>query len=265
MGKPKNHTPISLFSFQDLMISMIGVFIIIALLLIRLITKQVAEAVENSTMSIDKSILAELETSQEEIKQLETTIKSLNQINLWEVTSENISAKDELLDIDLDLIEIREKLDAARREFDRIIIESELEGDVGVGLALRQRRDTLLEELDETRLRDRIVYLVSESDPKKPLIMELSENQIVISSSDQSFSTSLFNDFEYAIADVQSHLDTGDYYLLVVLKPSGMRLWNQLKQYVLNLKKIGKSIDLGLDLIAENHATTENFLISPTK
>lgn len=265
MHKPKNHSPISLFSFQDLMISMIGIFIIIALLLILLITKQVAEAVENSSMPIDKSILTKLDNSKEEIKQLEALIKSMNQIDLWEVTSENLSIKDELLDIDLDLVEIREKLDAARMELDRIIIESELEGDVGVGLALRLRRDALLEELDETRLRDRIVYLVAESDLKKPLIMELSENQIIISTSNQSFSTSLFSDFEYAITDVQSILDTGDYYLLVVLKPSGMRLWKQLKHYVLNMKKKGKNIDLGLDLIAENHATTNNFLISPTK
>lgn len=265
MGKSKNNAPISLFSFQDLMISMIGIFIIIALLLILLITKQVVEAVENASVSVDKKMLAQLENSKEEIKQLETLMKNLKEINLWEVQRKNISSKDELMNIDFDLIEIRNELEAARKELDRIIVESELEGDVGVGLALRMRRDELLEELDETRLRDRIVYLVSETDEKKPLIMELSENQIVISSSDQSFSTALFSNFEYAITDIKFYLNSGDYYLLVVLKPSGMRIWKQLKHYVVSQRRSGKNIDIGLDLIAENHATTNDFLYSPSQ
>jgi hypothetical protein len=265
MGRSKNHAPISLFSFQDLMISMIGVFIIVAMLLILLITEQVAEVIESASISIDQTTLDEIEQSKTEIKELEILVTTLSKIDVLDINKKNEFTKDELLDLDLDLVTVREELEAARREFDRIIIKSELEGDVGVGLALKQRRDALLEELDETRLRDKIVYLVSESDAQKPLILELSANQIIVSTTDQSENTTLHNNFDMAMAHAQSYLDAGGYYLLVVLKPSGMRLWKQVKHYISEKRKSGHQVDFGLDLISENHGTTNNFLISPTK
>ena len=66
--------------------------------------------------------------------------------------------------------------------------------------------------------------------------------------------------FEDALAYTDGFSNREDYYLLVVLKPSGMLLWEHLKGYVAELRKNGRTIDIGLDLIAERYSTTNQFI-----
>jgi len=261
MSKKRNNaTPISLFSFQDLMISVIGIFIIISLLLVLLITKQVEDTLTEAFEDIDPAIVAKISQSKSDIHQLEVELASISKFDQWELTNDTLEAKEVLIDIDLDLVTLREELEATRRELDRIIMDSELEGDAGIGLELRIIRDNLQEELDEFRMRTQIVYLVSETEKKKPIILEFSDNQIVIASTNQALAAWSFGSFEDALVYTDGFPNRDDYYLLVVLKPSGILLWEQLKDYVTELRKNGRTIDIGLDLIAERHSTTNEFV-----
>ena len=261
MSKRRNNTtPISLFSFQDLMIAVIGIFIIISLLLVLLITKQVENKFTEALKDIDPAIAKKIIQSKSDIDKLEVELARLSEYDRRELTDDTLEAKGVLIDIDLDLVTLREELEATRREFDRMIMDSELEGDAGIGLELRIIRDKLQEELDEFRLRNQIVYLVSDTEKKKPIILEFSDNQIVISSTNQSRATMSFGSFEDALKVIDEFPNREDYYLLVVLKPSGMLLWEQLKGYVAELRKNGRTIDIGLDLIAERYSTTNQFI-----
>ncbi|MDP6542289.1 MAG: hypothetical protein QGF07_05820 [Phycisphaerales bacterium] len=255
-----NAPPISLFSFQDLMIAVIGIFIIISLLLVLLITKQVDDKFTEALKDIDPAIAKKIIQSKSDIDKLEVELASISEFDQWKLTDDTLEAKGVLIDIDLDLVTLREELEATRRELDRIIMDSELEGDAGIGLELRTIRDNLQEELDEFRMRTQIVYLVSDTEKKKPIILEFSDNQIVIARTNQSLVPWSFGSFEEALVFTEGFPNREDYYLLVVLKPSGMLLWEQLKDYVAELRKNGKTIDIGLDLIAERYSTTNQFI-----
>jgi len=261
MSKRRNNiTPISLFSFQDVMISLIGIFIIISLLLILLITKQVEDTLTEAFEDIDPVIVKKISQSKSDIDKLEVELASISEFDQWELTDDTLEAKGVLIDIDLDLVTLREELEATRRELDRMIMDSELEGDAGIGLELRTIRDKLQEKLDEFRMRTQIVYLISDTEKKKPIILEFSDNQIVIASTNQSLVPLSFGSFEDALVYTDGFSNREDYYLLVVLKPSGMLLWEHLKGYVAELRKNGRTIDIGLDLIAERYSTTKQFI-----
>lgn len=261
MSKRRNNaTPISLFSFQDLMISIIGIFIVISLLLVLLITKQVEDTLTEAFADIDPILAENISQSKSDIEKLEVELASLSEFDQWELTDETLDAKEVLIDIDLDLVSLREELEATRREFDRIIMNSELEGDAGIGLELRTIRDKLQEDLDEFRIRKQIVYLVSDPEEKKPIILEFSDNQIIITSTNQSLVSWSSGSFKDALAFTEGFPNRDDYYLLVVLKPSGLLLWEELKHYVNELRKSGKTIDIGIDLIAERYSTTNVFV-----
>jgi hypothetical protein len=261
MSKRRNNTtPISLFSFQDLMIAVIGIFIIISLLLVLLITKQVENKFTEALKDIDPAIAKKIIQSKSDIEKLEVELASLSEFDRWKLTDETLEAKKVLIDIDLDLVTLREELEATRRELDRIIMNSELDGDAGIGLELRTIRDKLQEDFDEFRMRKQIVYLVSDLEEKKPIILEFSNNQIVITSTNQSIVPWSCGSFEGALAYTDTFPNRDDYYLLVVLKPSGMLLWEELKHYVNELRKSGKTIDIGVDLIAERYSTTNEFV-----
>ena len=93
-------------------------------------------------------------------------------------------------------------------------------------------------------------------------MIELSNNQILVTSTDQTIAPWSFRSFESAIAYTNSFPNRERYYLLVVLKPSGMNIWKQLKNYVHTMREAGEEIDIGVDLIAEQHTTTNEFINS---
>ena len=241
---------------------MIGIFIVISLLLVILINKQVDATVSEAFQNIDTNIISKISLSKTEIKKLESQLDKLSKLDKWKLAEQALDANKHLKDLDLDLVTIRIELEATSKEIDKIIMQSELEGDAGIALELRIRREELQKELDEFRRRKQIIYLISDEEEKIPIVLEFSNNQIVVTSTDQSRTPLSYRNFEDALSYTNSLPNREDYYLLIVLKPSGMQLWNHFKYYVHQLRKSGGEIDFGIDLIAEKHTTSNEFVNS---
>jgi len=258
MGRKRNNeAPISLFSFQDLMISLIGVFIIISLMLVILISGQITEAIAEveSTSSTAVTVAA----TEQEIKELQKQLNTAVNFDVRKLKKQSLNIQGELEILNIDLSKLKDEIKSANKKLKLLIDESNLEGDAGIGFELKIYRDELLAQLDEFRRRNRIKYLITDAEEKLPLVMEFSGNQIVITSTNHSIAPQSFRSFNSAMGYTEHYPNRDDYYLLIVLKPSGMDLWEQFRRFVLQKINNGFEFNFGVDLISENYFTADEF------
>ena len=167
--------------------------------------------------------------------------------------------------------ELQESLDEMERRIKTTqsqiwdeVTRQELTGEMAVTNELLMRRDEMLDAIAQMNRRNRIVYLIADPDGRKPWIVEVRNDRLVLSTDEQGMSgftrvAEDHNDTAEWLLDFYENLEQRDqYYLLLSVKPSGIELLREILAASERRDGVSRQ-DIGLDLIPEWASTTISF------
>ncbi len=264
MGRSRrgDESPMSFFSFQDVMMCTIGVTIVITMVLILQIGADAAvvEATESQTKADLPKSRAELASEAAGLKDRLNAAaikKSPNQAMVRGTLRQELRSE---LDKRQRSTEEKNKVEMQVREM--VALSSADPSAIEAAELIRQR-DELEERLASTQLRRRVTHLLAEDD-RKPVIIEVSGAQLVAGTNAEQDSPLAIplNDPATAAALlkqwIQNLPDPTKRTLLFVVKPSGVAMWREISQRFADDTQLGV-LPRGLDLIDEESYTSDRF------
>lgn len=263
MRRGRSESPVSFFSFQDVMMCTIGLTILVTLLLILQIG---SEAAASATRSDARSTDVRA-ARQEQLRRLEELTAALSALQRRRSEDPNASlaqSRAELLDLGTSLDAARSRIEDLEQRLEDVLAEAQLDPRAAIAIDLMRRRDALLEALADTRRRKRITYLIADRGDAAPTVAEVSGARAVISfDADAEAPLALVDSDPAALAELvlqafRSRPDWESRYLLVVLKPSGIAVWERMLEALRDEPRY-EGISTGLDLIPEAQWTTDAF------
>ena len=264
MGRSRHgdESPMSFFSFQDVMMCTIGVTIVITMVLILQIGADAAvvEATESQANADLTKSRGELASEAAGLKQRldrAAQAKSPNQALVRGALRQELRSE----------LDKRDQATAQKKKVEQDVREvlAQLSADPSAIEAseLIRKRDELEERLATTQLRRRVTYLLAEDD-RLPVIIEVSGAQLVAGTNSEQDSPLAIPLNDPATAAVllkqwiQSLPNPTKRTLLFVVKPSGVALWRDISQAFAEDAQIG-ALPRGLDLIEEDSYTSDRF------
>lgn len=259
-----DESPVSFFSFQDVMMCTIGITIITTLILILQLGRSAAA-------SLPEDDPARLTPEHAELQRLRAAHDLLSEELREQELSRDTDAERKLARDALslhvtgeELARLREEIAKDSKRLRQLVDRQRADSRALVALELMEQRDRLQEQLRELNNRRRIVYLVAPSESLIPLVTEISGGRVVVST-DQSREAPLAlpssDPAEAArsiLAVFRSLPDSNRRYFLLVLKPSGIPVYLHLKA-LLAADPSTRDIRIGLDMIPEDCWTTDEF------
>ncbi|HMN94977.1 MAG TPA: hypothetical protein PKC43_00430 [Phycisphaerales bacterium] len=251
-------SPATFFSFQDLMMATIGVIMVVTLILVLHVVASPLRVTSVPSDRPERVDLRELERRRDELRALEAMLTALPEP---EATVAARRAERRAIEGDLDLARLRiEALHAQLRTLAEAAGGRPAVLDV---VELMRLRDELEGELGDLRRRSRIVYIVDKAE-RPPRIIEVSGGRIVISSTSPEEPPMAIDAREpelrarLVIEAIRSDRRWRERYPLIVLKPSGLATWRAIEAAIAADPALSAH-GTGLDLIAEDQATTDQF------
>jgi len=264
MGRSRrgDESPMSFFSFQDVMMCTIGVTIVITMVLILQIGADAAvvEATESQAKADLPKSRAELASEAAGLKDRLNAAaqkKSPNQAIVRGTLRQELRSE---LDKRQRATDEKKKVEMQVRE---MVALSSADPSAIEAAELIRKRDELEERLASTQLRRRITYLLAEDD-RKPVIIEVSGAQLVAGTNAEQDSPLAIPLNDPATASallkqwIQSLPDPTKRTLLFVVKPSGVAMWRDISQTFADDNELS-SLPRGLDLIEEESYTSDRF------
>lgn len=239
---------ISFFAFQDIMISITGIILVIALLLLML--RKTGLELENAAMAADSVETVETRTIVTQVREMEGVERS------------RLRARSRELQFELE--ELEATLEKVESRLWLTINEAELTGDMAAISSLLRRRDELMDSVAQMTRRNRIVYLISDPEGRSPWIVELRDDRIILSTdrAEEAPISLQVKDGNAAAEQLldffESLPDRSNRYLLLSVKPSGVALLANIIDAVARRSSVSRN-ELGLDLIPEWASTTDLF------
>ena len=264
MGRSRHgdESPMSFFSFQDVMMCTIGVTIVITMVLILQIGADAAvvEATESQANADLTKSRGELASEAAGLKQRldrAAQAKSPNQSLVRGALRQELRSE----------LDKRDQATAQKKKVEQDVREvlAQLSADPSAieAAELIRKRDELEERLATTQLRRRVTYLLAEDD-RQPVIIEVSGAQLVAGTNSEQDSPLAIplNDPATAAALLKQWIqglpNPTKRTLLFVVKPSGVALWRDISQAFAEDAQIG-ALPRGLDLIEEDSYTSDRF------
>lgn len=259
-----DESPVSFFSFQDVMMCTIGITIITTLILILQLGRSAAASLPDRRP-------AEMTPEESELQRLRAAhgllSDSLRDAELSRDTDAERKLATDALSLHVtgdELAQLREEIEKDSKRLRELVDRQRSDDRALVALELMEQRDRLQDQLRELNNRRRIVYLVAPSETLVPLVTEVSGGRVVVST-DQSREAPLAlpaaDPAEAAksiLAVFQSLPDRDRRYFLLVLKPSGIPAYLHLRALLASDPSM-RDVRIGLDLIPEDCWTTDEF------
>ena len=262
MPRGRRDSPVSFFSFQDVMVCTIGLTLLITLLLILQIGTSVAEAAA-STEPIARTI-DERDALAEQAEALRERLAELEARAAKDPNEALARARSRLRALDGDLRRLRLEIEAADESLAETLRVGSLDSEEAVAEAIVAKRDRLKEDLAAIEARRRIVYLVAPDEAHPPTVAEISGSRAIVSFDQEReapIALAADDPREHArriLGGFTSRRDWRDRTLLLVLKPSGLATYRAILGAIANDPRYGEVV-LGLDLVGEDRFTSDAF------
>lgn len=259
MRRTRNRTseaPVSFFSFQDVMMCMIGVTIIITLILTLQLGRVAAAVVSDEGAKSernDQQVLQLTKVRDALVKQLEG-LSGLEKVAAEEKLGEHAV---ELEDLERQLQDVTSKIRVERNLLKRLNESMRGDPEVSEAMALEEKIEKLRGELDKTQRKSLITYLVSPTEPLRPLIAELSSSRIVIFEQGGSGAPISFDvtnpemAAKWLLDYFHGRPARAELYPLLVVKPSGIPIYEHIRM-IMDSDARFVGVDSGADLILES-------------
>ena len=261
-----NSAPVTFFSFQDVMLSLIGITIVVTLILVLQVTDSAAGVIAK-TASREQREEAASQRQQSlaaKVAALEYAVREAQKRPVGDPLAKRASLRQEMLAAGGRLKELEERAAELLRQLRALTLEHPDAGALAQLMELVKMRDELISELEKLERRRRISYIVDNSKPMKPVLLEISGSRIVacdLSADGAAIRIAAGT----AAAQVNDALEyyrsvaTGpDAYLLLVVKPSGMAQYWSIRAAVDALPEAARPA-IGLDLVPEDAYVSELF------
>ncbi|MEX2673418.1 MAG: hypothetical protein WD294_15065 [Phycisphaeraceae bacterium] len=222
---------ISFFAFQDVMMGVMGVIILVALLL-ALSASEVIEMVvdqDPAETSAERATLADLEALADKERQLEEAYESAlgRSARLAELGAdpvphiERATARLEQLDLD-----IEERTQEIARRQDQLPAHQNVVAEELDTLSAMQADRERLEAKVEHRRTSRLSYIIQEGAQKQPVLIVVSAKRFKIGTPGDEDTAIVLQHRDVDtrlryLREILQDLNSADYYCLLVLKPSG--------------------------------------------
>lgn len=255
-------SPVTFFSFQDVLLSLIGITIVITLILVIQATATAVKAGE-SARRIATPVAADGARASR-IAALEFAVREAQKRPDADPLARRTSLRQELVAAGSRLEELEGQAEELAQRLREITLLHPEAGAVQQATELLRRRDEILGELGKLERRRRISYIVDRAITARPVLLELSAARIVACdlSADgvalriaAGTPAAQVNDALEFYRNVSAGQDA---YLLLVVKPSGLAQYWSLRAAIDALPEERRP-RIGLDLIAEDAYVSELF------
>lgn len=261
----RKSSPLSLFSFQDIITSVTAVIILLTLILtLELITRKPVSAAEQLDGSVAE-LQSALEKAEAERDQIESRLQQVAASTIEQASSTPESLQRDLEQTQQQVVRLREELDPLRarqaaakrledaalaRSLDRDIARKELE-------ELKAQAEHTETERDELSKTDQLIFNRPSGTSKRPWLVDVSAKSIVILPFNPDEERVEFHDqflsscTDQVIAWAREKCSaTGDYFVLLV-RPSGIEAATKLRDS-LSLR----GFEIGRDAIGATQKVT---------
>lgn len=262
-----DEAPVTFFAFQDVMMCTIGITLITTVLLVLQLGQKVTLAAPDATGSSHDGGDAE-RRGNATVLALTQTVRDLEARRNTDADRQLVRDVVALKSTSEQLDQARVEVGEAREKLQERLRLARADQQALLALELMTRRDALLEQLEEVSQRRRVAYLVAPSDAVTPLVLEVSQARLVMST-DRTGEPAMSLDVQDAdsaaraiVELILSQPNLERHYLLVVLKPSGIPMYWKLST-LLGADPRTQHLRIGLDLIPEDYWTADEFPARP--
>lgn len=249
--------PVSFFSFQDVLLSLIGITIVITMILLIQVTKVTAEAVRDARVSADAGIpLTERErTLRDRVAALEQAVRQALSRPDVDPLARRASLRQEMLASAAQLEALETRARELEDQLRELLIAHPDAATLREVIELTRARDGLAGELAKVERRKRITFIVDPAEPLRPVVFEVSGSRIVVTDAENGASlriaagTSTAQALD-ALALFKVLAEERPSYILLVVTPSGLPLYSLIVDAIAAMPE-DEQPRIGLDFIPE--------------
>lgn len=255
--RQRNENPISLFSFQDIVTSVTGILILLAIMLAISVITQGATPVGQAE-TVDARELQEAKTRLEfEVSSLESRIKS-NQaaVNSWlgatkeELQQQQASYQEAAQIARANIEKLQQEVATNEEAVKRFITDSEVQATNAQVEELKRRLAEAQKELNALRSGSRVFFNFRTGN-RTAWVVQISDNEILACRANERAKAQVFRGPDELLKFVLS-LPGNERYLVLVVRPSGLDAFDQIKELCDK-----EDIDVGVELIGERQVVVE--------
>lgn len=257
--------PVSFFSFQDVLLSLIGISIVIAMVLILQVTQVTAGALESAREMVEAKVpIEENERAlRDRVAALEQALQAAQVRPDTDPLAARTTLRQELLARAGELSQLESRAQELEEQMRDILVRNPQAASLRELLELTRRRDALLVQLEGVEQRKQITFILDEAEPLRPVVMEISGARIVVSDIGSGASMriaagTLAAQCMQALKLFSSLSKEAPSYILMIVSPSGIPAYLSLIQAIESLPEESRP-RLGIDLIPEGAFVSSEF------
>lgn len=257
--------PVSFFSFQDVLLSLIGISIVISMVLILQVTQVTAGALESARDMVEAKVPIEAEERalRDRVSALEQAVKAAQERPDTDPLAARTSLRQELLARSGELGQLEARAQELEEQLRDILVRNPQASSLRELLELTRRRDELLVQLEGVEQRKQVTFILDEAEPLRPIVFEISGARIVVSDVGSGASMRIAAGTAAAQCMQALRLYTAlaqeePSYILMIVTPSGIPTYQSLVQAIESLPE-DRRPRLGIDLIPEGSFVSSEF------
>jgi hypothetical protein len=256
-SRPGAQAPVSFFSFQDVLLSLIGITIVITMILLIQVTKVTADAVKDARVSVDAGIpLTERERAiRDRVAALEQAVRQASKRPDVDPLAQRASLRQELLQSAAQLETLEQRARELEDQLRDLLVAHPDASSLREVLELTRTRDQMAQELAKLERRKRITFIVDASEPLRPVVFEVAASRIVVTDAELGASARIAAGTPAAqvldaLALYRRLAAERPSYILLVVTPSGLPLYESILDAIAEMEESQRP-RLGLDFIPE--------------
>lgn len=249
--------PVSFFSFQDVLLSLIGITIVVTMIMLIQVTKATVDAVRDARVSIDAGIpLTERErTLRDRVAALEQAVRQASARPDIDPLAQRASLRQELLAGASQLETLEKRAKELEDQLRDLLVAHPEAASLREILELTRVRDQLADELAKLERRKRITFILDKSEQLRPIVFEVSASRIVVTDAENGASSRIAAGTTAAqaldaLALFKVLAQERPSYILLVVTPSGLPLYQTLLDAIAAMPEADRP-RLGLDFIPD--------------
>jgi len=257
--------PVSFFSFQDVLLSLIGISIVISMVLILQVTQVTAGALESARDMVEAKVPIEAEERalRDRVSALEQAVKAAQERPDTDPLAARTTLRQELLARSGELGQLEARAQELEEQLRDILVRNPQASSLRELLELTRRRDELLVQLEGVEQRKQVTFILDEAEPLRPIVFEISGARIVVSDVGSGASMRIAAGTAAAQCMQALRLYTAlaqeePSYILMIVTPSGIPTYQSLVQAIESLPE-DRRPRLGIDLIPEGSFVSSEF------
>jgi Flp pilus assembly protein TadB len=256
MARRSAEAPVTFFSFQDVLLSLIGITILVTVLLIISSMVQAVETVERavSAAQSDPASAATVTALKERRDQLTEALRRAQRRPNEDPTARRATLRQEVLAAREELDDLKREVEQLERSLRDILLRHPEAGAARRFQSLEERRQELESELEREQRRRQVTYLLGDSPKGMPVGVEVSSRGFLVFSVEKGGGSLMVSadGSLAAITEAASVIAGGKpFYLLFVVKPSGIDHYRGIVAER-NAMPEDRRPGMGLDLVAES-------------